>query len=83
MPVSGAGLKANIINGLTAPGGQTPAERFAQRASTCAPPIRGPTGRLFSCSRAQRRVRLDATFSLEGTCGKRRSSARPTHSGAL
>jgi transposase InsO family protein len=47
-------------------GGQTPAERFAQRAlnlRTADPQTDWPA--LF-LSRAQRRVRLDATFSLQG-----------------
>jgi len=47
-------------------GGQTPAERFAQRASNLrTAEAQTDWEALFLC-RAQRRVRLDATFSLAG-----------------
>ncbi len=47
-------------------GGQTPAERFAQRASNLrTADAQTDWEALFLC-RAQRRVRLDATFSLAG-----------------
>jgi len=51
--------------------GQTPAERFAQRALNLRTADPRTDWEALFLSRAQRRVRLDATFSLEGTCGKR------------
>jgi transposase InsO family protein len=46
--------------------GQTPAERFAQRAQNLRPAAPQTDWEALFLSRAQRRVRLDATFSLEG-----------------
>lgn len=47
-------------------GGQTPAERFAQRALRLRTADPQTDWEALFLSRAQRRVRLDATFSLEG-----------------
>jgi len=46
--------------------GQTPAERFAQRALHLRTADAQTDWEALFLSRAQRRVRLDATFSLEG-----------------
>ena len=46
--------------------GQTPAERFAQRAVNLRTAAPQTDWEALFLSRAQRRVRLDATFSLEG-----------------
>jgi transposase InsO family protein len=46
--------------------GQTPAQRFAQRALTLRTADAQTDWEALFLSRAQRRVRLDATFSLEG-----------------
>jgi transposase InsO family protein len=46
--------------------GQTPAERFAQRAVNLRSATPQTDWEALFLSRAQRRVRLDATFSLEG-----------------
>jgi hypothetical protein len=46
--------------------GQTPAERFAQRAVNLRTADPQTDWEALFLSRAQRRVRLDATFSLEG-----------------
>ena len=67
MPGSGAGSKANITSGPTARlAGQTPAERFAQRALHLRVADAQTDWEALFLSRAERRVRLDATFSLEG-----------------
>jgi transposase InsO family protein len=47
-------------------GGQTPAERFAQRALSLRTADPQTDWEALFLSRAQRRVRLDATFSLQG-----------------
>ena len=66
-PGSGAGSKANIISGPTARWtGKLPAERFAQRAVNLRTADPQTDWEALFLSRVERRVRLDATFSLEG-----------------
>src|ERR1700756_5173117 len=65
---SGNGWRMTTIGGAhSALGGQYPAERFAQKASALRQlPSDTDWQRLF-LARATRRVRLDATISLDGT----------------
>ena len=61
--------------------GQTPAERFTQRALNLRIADAQTDWEALFLSRAERRVRLDATFSLAGpTLGSARASARPASS---